>query len=312
MRATESRPRTTARRSTRRSFGARRCSGRCATTLAGRAHQFAVGASSGDFGRHAVSRSQSQPADFTADRGTIATGPYVPRRRTSRCAIATSAFMRATRSRSNDAWTLTLAARYNTARVVNRRSQRQDAALNGTHAFSRLDPADRRQLQPDAVADRVCELQRRHARADADRVDVRRSGRAVQAAERVSRRPSARRRWFRRRSRPARAASGARRRGRAAVYRTDLRDDIQFIASGAGATNAGYFQNVGRTRRQGIELGGTLRVEPVTIALRYNAIDARLSVDVRRREPGQFRGGRERRASSCTPATAFRASRAER
>lgn len=37
-----------------------------------------------------------------------------------------------------------------------------------------------------------------------------------------------------------------------AVFRTDLQDDIQFISSGGNA-NAGYFKNVGRTRRQGLE-----------------------------------------------------------
>jgi outer membrane receptor protein involved in Fe transport len=41
----------------------------------------------------------------------------------------------------------------------------------------------------------------------------------------------------------------------AALFRTQLHDDIQFISSGGGATSAGYFQNVGRTLRQGVELG---------------------------------------------------------
>ncbi len=45
-----------------------------------------------------------------------------------------------------------------------------------------------------------------------------------------------------------------------ALYRSVLQDDIQFISSGGGATSAGYFQNVGQTRRQGAEfsLAGTL------------------------------------------------------
>jgi iron complex outermembrane receptor protein len=41
----------------------------------------------------------------------------------------------------------------------------------------------------------------------------------------------------------------------AAVFRSTLDDDLQFISSGGGATSAGYFQNVGQTRRQGLELG---------------------------------------------------------
>jgi iron complex outermembrane recepter protein len=61
----------------------------------------------------------------------------------------------------------------------------------------------------------------------------------------------------------------------AAVYRSELRDDLAFIASGAGASNAGFFQNVGRTRRQGMELAISHHFEPFTVSLRYNAIDAR-------------------------------------
>ena len=46
-----------------------------------------------------------------------------------------------------------------------------------------------------------------------------------------------------------------------ALYRTDLDNDIQFVASG-GAANVGYFQNVGQTRRQGLELMGSARLGP--------------------------------------------------
>jgi outer membrane receptor protein involved in Fe transport len=42
-----------------------------------------------------------------------------------------------------------------------------------------------------------------------------------------------------------------------AIFRSKLSDDIQFISSGGGATSAGYFQNVGQTQRQGLELGLT-------------------------------------------------------
>src|SRR5439155_27270173 len=59
-----------------------------------------------------------------------------------------------------------------------------------------------------------------------------------------------------------------------AAYRTDSYDDIAFIASGGGATNAGFFQNVGRTRRQGIELNAATRVADWSLNLRYNHIDA--------------------------------------
>ncbi len=60
----------------------------------------------------------------------------------------------------------------------------------------------------------------------------------------------------------------------AAVFRTTLSDDIQFISSGGGATSAGYFRNVGKTRRQGLELrldGGLARLR---LNLHYSLVNA--------------------------------------
>jgi iron complex outermembrane recepter protein len=63
----------------------------------------------------------------------------------------------------------------------------------------------------------------------------------------------------------------------AAVFRTNLRDDLQFVSSAGAALNAGYFRNVGGTRRQGLELGGGTRlgaVRPMTLVAHYSFIDA--------------------------------------
>ena len=59
-----------------------------------------------------------------------------------------------------------------------------------------------------------------------------------------------------------------------AVYRTSLDDDIQFVSSGGTAINAGFFRNVGRTRRQGGELGFEAAVARWTVALRYSYVAA--------------------------------------
>ena len=59
-----------------------------------------------------------------------------------------------------------------------------------------------------------------------------------------------------------------------AIYRTDLADDIQFISAGGGAVNAGYFQNVGRTRRQGAELTAGTSYGPFRLTARYSLLDA--------------------------------------
>jgi len=60
----------------------------------------------------------------------------------------------------------------------------------------------------------------------------------------------------------------------AAIYRTELADDIQFIGAGSGAVNAGYFQNVGNTRRQGVELTGGTTLGEVHLIARYSFLDA--------------------------------------
>jgi iron complex outermembrane receptor protein len=60
----------------------------------------------------------------------------------------------------------------------------------------------------------------------------------------------------------------------AAVWRTDLDHDIQFVGSGGATVNAGYFRNVGRTRRQGVELAGESRLGPWRLGARYGFVDA--------------------------------------
>jgi len=59
-----------------------------------------------------------------------------------------------------------------------------------------------------------------------------------------------------------------------AVFRTNLDNDIQFISSGGGATNAGYFQNVTQTRRQGVELGLEGSVGPIAVSAHYTYLEA--------------------------------------
>jgi len=57
-----------------------------------------------------------------------------------------------------------------------------------------------------------------------------------------------------------------------AVFRTDLKDDILFIVAETGG--AGFFQNVARTRRQGVEAGLLGRWKRLAYFLNYAYIDA--------------------------------------
>lgn len=71
------------------------------------------------------------------------------------------------------------------------------------------------------------------------------------------------------RGRPGRAFQWS-----AAVYRTELGDDIQFISSQGTGTNTGYFQNVGRTLRQGLELAGSRQWGATQLSAHYAYLDA--------------------------------------
>lgn len=60
----------------------------------------------------------------------------------------------------------------------------------------------------------------------------------------------------------------------ASVFRTALDNDIQFISSSGASTSTGYFQNVGKTCRQGLELAAHTLVGNLGVTMSYNYIDA--------------------------------------
>ncbi|HZP93975.1 MAG TPA: TonB-dependent receptor [Burkholderiales bacterium] len=60
----------------------------------------------------------------------------------------------------------------------------------------------------------------------------------------------------------------------AALFNTNLDDDIQFISAGSGASNAGFFQNGGKTRRRGVELGGHAQIGAFRLLANYSYVEA--------------------------------------
>jgi outer membrane receptor protein involved in Fe transport len=67
-------------------------------------------------------------------------------------------------------------------------------------------------------------------------------------------------------------AGGVKLQGHLGVYRTDLADDIQFVAS--PTLGRDYFTNVGKTRRQGVEAGLTALSGPWSLFVDYAYTDA--------------------------------------
>jgi outer membrane receptor protein involved in Fe transport len=70
----------------------------------------------------------------------------------------------------------------------------------------------------------------------------------------------------------------------AAVYRTVVSNDIQFVSS-AGAVNAGFFQNTGSTLRQGFELAYRMRAEPLSLSVAYSYVRAEYLTSFRMPSP---------------------------
>jgi len=234
-------------------------------------NQFVLGAS-GDFGRAHFTQ-DSQDAIFTADRGTLATSPFA-RVTDAQTSNRYWGLYFSDTLKLDAAWTLTLSGRYNRAWVKVEDRSGLDPQLDGEHSFSRFNPAVGLNYSPGeqltayaaynegmraptpielACADQnaPCKLPNNFI-ADPDLKKV-----VSKTAE------------FGLRGKLAHETSWS-----AAIYRTELTDDIQFISANSGAANAGFFENVGKTRRQGLELSLATRQGALSGSVRYSYVDA--------------------------------------
>jgi len=240
--------------------------------LAGHGNQLVIGASL-DHGRARYTHA-SQEASFTADRGTIGSGAFLPEvdveTRTRRVGwYASDAFS------IDERWTLTLAGRRDQADIAIADASGQAHELDGAHRYARVNPSVGLTWSP-------------HARFTAY-ASANQGMRAPTAMELTCADPNAPCKLpnafvsdpplkpvvARTVEIGARGRIGDDGRWSVALFRTELRDDLQFIAAGSGATNAGYFANVGTTRRQGLEAAASGRVAPwLALAARLDLLHA--------------------------------------
>lgn len=239
-------------------------------TIAGRDNQLVVGAAA-DFANSGFTQA-SQDAFFTDARASIGTGDFTQTTHAKTRNSNLGVYFNNTLSLGKP-WTLTLAGRYNVARAVIRDASGAQPLLDGDHTFSRFNPAIGLNWNPTpgltayatynegmraptaielACADPAapCSLPNNFI-ADpplkpvvSKTFEVGLRGRVGQATT-----------WS------------------AAVYNTTLNDDIQFVSAGAAST-LGFFQNVGRTRRQGFELAGRTQAGPLGISASYSYVSA--------------------------------------
>jgi outer membrane receptor protein involved in Fe transport len=215
----------------------------------------------------------SQDAEFTADRAAVGIDDFELQTDADTNSRYFGAFIADTFNLSSR-WTLTASGRYNHARIRIDDRTGEAPLLNGENTFSRFNPAVGVNFNPTPQLTAYASYNE--------------GARAPTAVELTCADPNA----------PcklpndfladppldevisktfevgARGLVGTMWRWSAAAYRTRLENDIEFISSGAGATNAGFFANVGTTRRQGVELGLEAHANPVSVSVRYTFLDA--------------------------------------
>jgi outer membrane receptor protein involved in Fe transport len=217
---------------------------------------------------------ESQQADFTPDRGTTGLGAFEPETAARARQELYSLYVQDVLSVS-DAWHVTLAAGANGARVRIEDASGTQPDLNGKHRFFRVNPAAGVAYSPQPGTSwfaNYSEGMRAPTPVELTCADPAAPCRLpnVFLAD-----PSLKKVVSRTVELGLRRALGATLRASAALFRTELSDDIQFISTSGAAINSGFFQNVGDTRRQGFELALEATPAPrVRLAARYAYVDA--------------------------------------
>jgi outer membrane receptor protein involved in Fe transport len=224
---------------------------------------FAFDAGSTDFDQ------SSQPATFVDDRETIGVGPFSPETAVKTTNRYAGAYVTDTIALSR-AWSVVLSGRYNWARIATRDESGESPAIDGTSTYRRFNPAAGATWTSEGGTNAfggVSQGMRVPSPVELTCADP--NAPCTLPNIFVADPPLA----------PVKATTyelGVRGRPSsgmfysAALYRTDLSDDIQFVSAGGGAVNSGYFHNVGDTRRQGLELAGGAALGPFRFVARYS------------------------------------------
>jgi outer membrane receptor protein involved in Fe transport len=249
---------------------------------AGTQHQLVAGIAL-DAGNTSFSQSE-QPAMFAADRDTVGVGDYVPENDVGATNRYGGVYVADTIAIMPQ-WSLSLSGRYNTARITTQDRSGETPAIDGTNTFRRFNPAVGVTWTPSAQVNAFAsfsqgmrvptpvELTCADPEAPCTLPNIFVADPPLKAVLASTYEAG------------VRGRIGTSSFYSAAIYRTELTDDIQFIGVGSGAVNAGYFQNVGKTRRQGVELTGGTTLGEVRLVARYSLLDATFQTEFEESSP---------------------------
>ena len=239
--------------------------------LAAATHQWTLGASL-DSGTTSFVQAQ-QDATFVNDREAIGTSPFATQTDVATRTRYAGLYAADTIALSAQ-WTLVASGRYNAAQIATTDRSGANPDIDGTSNFRRFNPAIGATWQASAAVNAFAsvsqgmrvptpvELTCADPNAPCTLPNIFVADPPLQAVIATTFEAG------------VRGRIGERAFYSAALYRTQLKDDIQFIGAGTGAVNAGYFANVGNTRRQGVELTAGTGIGDFSLVARYSLLDA--------------------------------------
>lgn len=239
--------------------------------IAGRENQFVLGGGV-DIGRGRFTQ-EVQAASFTADRGAIGVGDYVPDVDARTGNHYYGVFLSDTLA-LDERWSLTVSGRYNLAKIDIRDQTGTAPKLDGDHTFSRFNPAVGITFNPSAQTTAYAAYNEGMRAPTAMELTCADPADPCKLPNSFLSDPPLKKVVAKTIEIGARGKRGDALSWSLSAYRTELDDDIQFISSGSATGNAGFFQNVGKTRRQGLELAATRRWGGFGLTARYAFIDA--------------------------------------
>lgn len=239
--------------------------------IADKKHQLVVGTSA-DLGS-AVFTQEVQDAAFKATRDTVGIGDFA----LTTHAVADNRYLGLFFNDTvtlDERWALTVSGRYNTANIKITDQTGVAPELNGEHQFARFNPAVGVNFNPSSSWTAYATYNEGMRTPTPIELTCANPAAPCKLPNNFLSDPPLQMVVAKTFEMGLRGKRGDSFQWSAALYRTELNDDIQFISSLGAGSNSGYFQNVGNTLRQGLELSASNAWGPLKLSLHYGYMEA--------------------------------------